>query len=120
MRNESLKQEKSEFKPKEAFNKILMEAIDDGLLSLGLSVRHAIYWHLEKKSSIKRDNIPYELEGFIKGIHAIFGLGASVIERLILKRLYEKLGLSFFEIPDYGFIDYVKKAKEEYEKLKNQ
>ncbi|MEM3506709.1 MAG: hypothetical protein QW589_04010 [Candidatus Bathyarchaeia archaeon] len=116
MGNESFKLGEIKFKPKETFNKILIEAIDDGLLSLGLSVRHAIYWHLEKKTLIKKAEIPYRLEVFLKGLHSIFGPGASIIEMLIVKKLYEKLGLSFIETHDYGFMDYVKKAKEDYEK----
>lgn len=86
------------------------------MLSLGLSVRHAIYWHLEKKTSIKKTEIPYKLEAFMKGLHSIFGFGSLMIEMLIVKKLYEKLSLSFIEIPEYSFIDYVKKAKEKYEK----
>jgi len=36
------------------FNKVLLDAIDEGLLALGESVRQAIYWRLENKYNLKR------------------------------------------------------------------
>jgi len=40
------------------FDRLLLEAVDEGLMSLGESVRQVIYYHLEKNNSLRRDAIP--------------------------------------------------------------
>ncbi|UCG37192.1 MAG: hypothetical protein JSV64_02650, partial [Candidatus Bathyarchaeota archaeon] len=74
------------------FGKILLEAIDEGLSSLGQSSRQAIYFHLEKSFNIKKQEIPLRLEVFTGAIEQIFGSGADYLEILIVNRLNEKIG----------------------------
>lgn len=81
--------------PKKDFGKLLLEAVDEGLSSLGESPRQAIYFYLKERFNVKKQEIPHEIEAFVDGIEKIFGLGAKFLENLILKRLYEKVGLSF-------------------------
>jgi hypothetical protein len=77
------------------FDKLLLEAVDEGLSSLGESSKQAIYFHLEKSFSIKKQQIPEKIADFAQAIHRIFGLGANFLEILIIKRLYEKIGVVF-------------------------
>lgn len=100
---------------KEPFNKVLLEAIDDGLLSLGESGRRAVYFHLQSLCSIKREDIPDKIEVFVDGLRKIFGFGAEVIEKAIAKSLYKKLGLSYEEKKGYTLLDYVKDAAKNFE-----
>jgi len=94
------------------FAKVLIEAVDDGLLILGESARKAIYYHLEKEHSLKREEVLENLEVFAKGLEDMFGAGALVIEKSILANLHSKLGLKFEERKNCRFIDYLKKAKD--------
>lgn len=94
------------------FNQALFEAIDDGLLTLGESGREAIYFHLQNLCSLKREDIPHETKTFVEGMREIFGVGAEVIERSIVKSLYRKLGLKYEEKEGYGFLAYLNYAKE--------
>jgi hypothetical protein len=71
-----------------------MECVDDGLKELGQSVRKVVYFHLEKNFGIKKYEIPVEPKAFCRALHAIFGQGANVIEKLIVQRIQEKFGLS--------------------------
>jgi len=45
--------------PERDFEKLLLEAIDDALSSLGETPKHAIYYHLEKSFNVKKQEIPY-------------------------------------------------------------
>jgi hypothetical protein len=74
--------------PKRDFEKLLLEAVDEGLSSLGETSKIAIYFHLKKSFNIKKKEIPYKIEAFAKGIEKIFGLGANFLEILIMKQLY--------------------------------
>lgn len=90
------------------FDKLFMEAVDDSLSVLPMSGREMLFFHLERSSSIRKHDIPKNPESFIVALEQIFGAGAWVLEKLILKNLYLKLGLEFRERRDYTFKDYLK------------
>jgi len=102
--------------PKRDFNKLLLEAVDEGLSSLGESAKQAIYFHLEKRFNVKKQKIPFKIEAFADGIEKIFGVGANFLEILIIKRLYEKIGWVFEwdESTDFTFTKYVAVAKRSF------
>lgn len=99
--------------PKRDFDKLLLEAVDEGMSSLGESSRLAIYFHLEKSFDIKKHEIPRKIEAFADAIETIFGKGANFLEILIMRRLYEKIGGIFDlqESVDFAFARYVTAAK---------
>ncbi|MEM2947840.1 MAG: hypothetical protein QXN96_06365, partial [Candidatus Bathyarchaeia archaeon] len=79
------------------FQKIFLEAVEEGLLTLGETPKQAILFHLENTFKIKREEIPQNLTEFQKALEKIFGHGASYLEKLILKKLYDKFQLEFEE-----------------------
>jgi len=92
------------------FEKLLLEAVDEGLSSLGDSPKRAIYFYLEKSFKIKKMDIPSKIDEFANAIEKIFGHGAKHLEIQIMKRLYEKIGHTFKYFPekdDLLFIEYV-------------
>lgn len=103
-----------------SFEKLLLEAIDEGLSSLGDSAKYAIYFHLEKTFNINKRDIPHKIEEFADAIEKIFGLGAGPIQILIMKRLYEKIGgvVEYPKRKDLVFTDYVAAAKKSFVKKK--
>lgn len=94
----------------ENFKKVLIEAVDNGLLTLGESPRSAIYFHLERNWQLKKEEIPEKVEKFLEGLANIFGPGSRVVEKVIVKDLYTRLGLEFEEKMNFEFQDYVKQA----------
>jgi len=105
---------------RKAFDKLLLEVVDDTLLSLGDSARQAIYFHLEDKFKITKNDIPYRLEDFAEGLEKIFGLGAKFLEILMMKKLYEKTGqpLKWNENKELMFVQYVTAAEKSFLKRK--
>jgi hypothetical protein len=93
------------------FNKILLFAVDEGLCLLGDSSKQAILFHLEDSFQLKEENIPSNLTEFKKALDSIFGPGATYLEKVIVKRLHEKLGLRFEEGKNTDFLEYVETAK---------
>jgi len=94
------------------FTKTLIEAVDCGLQLFGESARKAIYFHLERDHSITREKVPENIEAFVNGLENIFGAGALVIERSILRNLHSKLGLQYEEKKNFTFIDSLNRARE--------
>ncbi len=83
--------------PPKDFQKTFLEAVEEGLSTLGDSPKQAILFHSENTFKIKREEISQNLTEFQKALEKIFGPGAPYLEKLILKRLYEKLQLEFEE-----------------------
>jgi hypothetical protein len=103
--------------PTHAFEDLLLEAIDEGLSSLGASGKQAIYAFLQGSFQIDKPDIPYRLEEFVDAIEKLFGLGAKFLEVLIMKRIHEKLGQVFKydkEPQDLIFTEYVEAARQSF------
>jgi hypothetical protein len=95
----------------ENFDYILLSAVEESLSSLGESPKQAILFHLETSFKIKKERIPTNLTEFTKALEGIFGPGASYLEKLIMKRLYEKLGLKFENSVAVEFSEGIEAAK---------
>jgi hypothetical protein len=116
----------------EEFDKLLLEAIDDALSSLGEAVKNSIYSHLQNDFKIKRDEIPDRIYEFSDILHKIFGLGAARLEVKCMKNICEKIKvtiawpeydwpMSKWIVADITFQEYVVNAKKNYltERKKN-
>jgi len=102
--------------PEKDFDELLLEAVDEGLSSIGESSRHAIFFYLETVFKIKRHEIPYKIEDFAAAIEKIFGLGANCLELLIMKHLFEKVKktVQLHEPGDFTFTKYVTAVKQSF------
>jgi hypothetical protein len=97
--------------PKIDFRDVLLAAVEESLSSLGNSPKQAILFHLETSFKIKKEGIPENVTEFAKALEKIFGPGAVYLEKLIAKRLYEKLGLDFEDEESTDFIECVDHIK---------
>jgi DNA topoisomerase IA len=104
-----------------SFEKLLLEAVDEGLSSLCSSSKQAVYSLLENMFNISKRNIPYKIEEFADALEKIFGFGAKPIEILIMQRLYEKVGgvVEYPQQKDLAFTEYVAVARQSFLKKKN-
>jgi len=97
------------------FEKILLEAVDEQLASLGESSKQALYFHLERGFNIKKHEIPHKTEAFVTAMEKIFGQGANYLEILFMKKLHEKIGYDVnIGSPNLTFVEYVQAAKRSY------
>jgi len=97
-----------------SFEEQLLEAIDEAFSSIGEGCRQAIYYHLEKKYKLAKQNIPSQIEKFSEAIERIFDVGAKVLEIRIINNLYRKMECSFpylFNKNSLDFINYVESAR---------
>ncbi len=94
------------------FEKTLLEAVDSALLSLGESPRQAVYYHLNKRFKLQREEIPEDASEFSQALNFIFGPGAEVIEKIIVRNLYSSLNLSFEEKTCFQYAESVSLARQ--------
>jgi hypothetical protein len=99
------------------FELLLLECIDEGLSVLGNEPRQALYQYLLTICSLPRDEIPGRVADFAAGLKKSLGGASRVIERIILRKLFQKTGSNFRESMDTEFTEYVAEAKRRYEVL---
>jgi hypothetical protein len=105
---------------KEEFKKFLLQTIDKNLKQIFREpATHIIYQFLEKKYSLKREEIPEKLETFMEGLQDFFRSGSRMIEQSILEELHVKLGLKYKGRKDYRFIDYIDDLGNIYHAIRN-
>ncbi len=93
------------------FNDALLKAVDFAFDSLGKSCHQALYFHLEKTFHVPREEIPSKVEEFDNAITLIFKDGAVYLEKLILEKLCEDLGVKFEGKSGFDFVDAVSKVR---------
>lgn len=98
-------------KKRVSFKEALIEAVDEGLLMLGESGRDVVYFHLQHSYGLRKENIPENPEIFTECLRKIFGLGAQVIEKSIVKVLCRKLEIEYVENKNYTFTQYLSEIK---------
>lgn len=89
----------------------LLQATDHGLLALGEIASESVYNRIEKTHGVRREEIPQKLDIFHKALVDLLGAGASVVEKLIAKNLYSRLGLNFGYHEDWTLVTYVNYAR---------
>lgn len=96
----------------ETLNDLLIKAVDETIKQVfNEDGTQVIYSYLGNNSHLKRKEIAEKPEAFSAGLKRLLGSGAPVIEILILKNLYRKVGLKFEEKEGYEFTDYVKELR---------
>jgi hypothetical protein len=96
------------------FDRILLDAIDQALSTLGENTKKAVYLHLEKKFAITKKDIPQRVGDFSDALEQIFGGAASKLEILIMVCLNRKVNAEYkwdgpkWLVPDLTFVKYIK------------
>jgi hypothetical protein len=70
-----------------------------------------IYVFIENSCHLKLEEIAEKPEVFSEGLEKLLGSGRSVIENLVLKSLYRKLGLEFMGKKGYEFSDHIRELR---------
>ncbi len=91
-----------------SFEEILLEAVDEGLSSLGETCKKSIYFHLDREFKLSKRNIPFRIKDFAEAIESIFGMGAKVLEIRIMKNLFQNMGYPFQYFPNQEHLEFTK------------
>lgn len=76
------------------FEELIIEAIDDALSVLGESAKAALLLMIKNRFHIEKHEIPKKIKEFSSALKCILGdSGRKIVERLIARSLYSKIGL---------------------------
>jgi hypothetical protein len=96
------------------FDKVLLEAIDTAFSALGQNVKFSIYYNLEAKFGLPKQDIPDRISDFSDALDKIFGKAARSLEILIMKYINDKVKCNYswvgpkWLVPDLTFEKYIK------------
>ena len=97
------------------FEKLLIKSVDDSLKdTFGETAAEIIYKHLERKHSLKPEEIPKKLEVFTEGLEEFLSSGATVVEGMVLEKLCSNLGIERPSEALSNFLGCVTKLKKTY------
>lgn len=101
-------------KSEEKFAALLLDAIDLAFTALGPNVKFSIYFNLEAKFALPKQQIPDRIEDFTNALEAIFGQASKHLEILIMKYLNDKVQCNYkyigpkWLVPNLTFERYIK------------
>jgi hypothetical protein len=75
----------------------LLQCIDAGLDSIGSAGRQTVYWYLAQKCDLKREGVPDNPNEFMKALKNLFGQGAGILERTIVRHLRQAFNVTLGE-----------------------
>jgi hypothetical protein len=100
----------------EEFDNMLLSSILRVSLGVfGQNTAEIVLSYMEYLSGLKREDIAARTELFKELLGEVLGCGATVVERLIVKDLYSRLGLGMPEIDD--FLMAINRARNLYVRL---
>ncbi len=80
------------------------DSVDLALGVMGTGVKESIYYYL-KEHSISRDEIPEKLQEFREALRELLGYGVKVLEKLIIKDLARKSGISLSKVEGKDLVE---------------
>jgi hypothetical protein len=101
-------------KSEEKFAALLLDAIDLAFIALGPNVKFSIYFNLEAKFALPKQQIPDRIEDFSNALETIFGQASKQLQILIMKYLNDKVQCNFeyigpkWLVPNLTFERYIK------------
>ncbi len=65
----------------------ILSCIDKGLESVGLHVKNAVYWHLQRIGRVRRFEIPEKPMVFVQGLRSLYRASSAGVENAILQEI---------------------------------
>jgi len=98
---------------------LLLEVVNEGIeQTFGESVAKTIFFHMETKCGVKRNDIIKKPEVFHDSLEKLLGPGASVVEQFILRNLQSRFEQNLSSIGSRPFVECVRELKTKLEREK--
>lgn len=95
-----------------AFDKILVESVREAIsAALGRRLTEELTHYLEAYIGFSDEEMQNRLDALFTSLRSSFGLQGDALSKLIVKKLYQKAGIPFYEIAGREWIEYVGELK---------
>jgi len=95
------------------FEELIVEVIDQVLLSLDPRVKKSFYNILKTDYNLDKNDIPYRIGDFVNALEEVYGISALLIEVAILKKVCQELPAFTFVVENaqLNLVDFLKSLK---------
>jgi hypothetical protein len=94
------------------FSQILLESVNEAIaVALGKPVTPELSHHLQAYVGMSADEIPNHIDLLFSSLRDSFGTRGDDLCKTVVKKMYEKAGVHFFEIGGQPMIQYVEELK---------
>ena len=94
------------------FNQILLESVNEAIAAaLGKPITPELNQHLQAFIGMSSDEIPNHVDRLFSSLRDSFGTSGDSLCKMIVKRMYARAGVSFYEISGQPMIQYVKELE---------
>jgi len=103
----------SESRRRVDFNRLIVESVEESVAEvLGARVASAFWDHYQAFFGITREEMPYALDTLFSSLKKIFGVGGEILGRIIIRKLYAKVGVPLNYASGHPLRDYVEGLKQ--------
>ncbi len=96
----------------ERFDRALVESVEEAITDvLSKQVAESFVHYFHDHLGLSREDIPSHLKELSSTLHELFGVGGSVLGRMIVRRLCVKLGLSLVQKQNSSFVECIEDVK---------
>ena len=93
-------------------DRVLLECLDESLKDLlGETVTRSTYDFLQRNFGLAREEVPRKPNRFVPALWYVFGKSGRTIEKVILQKIYSRLGIACIEKARYEFADDLEEAR---------
>lgn len=95
------------------FEELIVEVIDQVLLSLDPRVKNSFYSILKTDYNLDKNDIPYRIGDFVNALEEVYGISALLVEVAILKKVCQELPAFTFVVENaqLNLVDFLKSLK---------
>lgn len=94
------------------FNEILFESVHEAFeTALGQIVSEPLALHMRRYLGISNDALPNHIISLLTPLDYSYGLAGDILGKTIVKRMYKKAGLPFYEVGSRPTLEYVQELR---------
>jgi hypothetical protein len=96
-----------------AYEKILLESIDQAFLKLGEKTKQMLYTILKANYKINKQDIPHKTDVFTRALQDMLGVSALMIEIYIIENIHQRSPSFAYDVDNKNFdlVRYVESFK---------
>jgi len=94
------------------FTQILLESVNESIsVALGLPITPELNHHLQAYIGLSVDEMQDNVDLLFSSLRDSFGIHGDDIRKMVVRRMYQKAGIPFYEVAGTHMIQYVHELK---------
>jgi hypothetical protein len=107
--------------PQASFDDLLINSVDEAVSEiLGPRITSMFWRHFQAYLGITREEMPSHISQLIRSLQEIFGTGGQTVGEIVIRKLYQKAGVSLNFSRNHPLAEYAEELKQILAKDENR